>query len=163
MSTLPESATHPLVIWLDNLLPESLPAGEVAASMCEAPQRIDRAYAELLGGYSVDEGVNKLSVETPASYVAFDLLAIGDEDLRTMPLVTRRSKLEAMFSKATAPLHLTPSTRDPEIAADWFSLTASDAGAATCTGSFTAVTAKETCALDVFGSELPPLSTEPRK
>ncbi len=64
--------------------------------------------------------VSALSVRTPASYVAFDLLALGSEDLRGRPFVERRALLEELLAGARAPLHLTPATSDREQAADWF-------------------------------------------
>src|SRR5262249_21301910 len=64
--------------------------------------------------------VDKLARETPAAFVAFDLLAMGDEDLRGQPQAERRTKLEAALAGAKPPLHLTPMTRDRAVAADWF-------------------------------------------
>lgn len=64
--------------------------------------------------------VNRLAVETPASFVAFDLLALGDEDLRGAPLGERRARLEQALAGVTAPVHLTPVTRDEATAQDWF-------------------------------------------
>jgi ATP-dependent DNA ligase len=64
--------------------------------------------------------VAKLAAETPSSFVAFDLLAEGDDDLRQHPLSERRQRLERMLRRAKPPIHLTPSTADPAIAADWF-------------------------------------------
>jgi ATP-dependent DNA ligase len=64
--------------------------------------------------------VNLLALESPASFVAWDLLAIGDEDLRDVPQVTRRERLEAALGSVAAPIHLTPATRDRATAADWF-------------------------------------------
>jgi len=64
--------------------------------------------------------IEKLSVETPASYVAFDLLAIGDESLMETPLGVRRARLEEAMSAATDPIHLTPATQDIKTAAEWF-------------------------------------------
>jgi ATP-dependent DNA ligase len=61
-----------------------------------------------------------LAERLPARYVAFDLLALDDEDLRQVPFEQRRARLEAALAHASAPLHLTPATRDPEVAADWF-------------------------------------------
>src|SRR3954471_5480390 len=63
--------------------------------------------------------VAKLAAETPSSFVAFDVLAIGDEDLRGMPQHERRRRLEQLLAHATPPIHLTPMTRDPTLAADW--------------------------------------------
>jgi len=64
--------------------------------------------------------VQKLAVETPASFVAFDLLALGDRDLTTEPFHVRRHELEAVLGGALARVHLTPMTDDPDIAQDWF-------------------------------------------
>jgi ATP-dependent DNA ligase len=64
--------------------------------------------------------VKMLAEETPASFVAWDLLALGDEDLREVPQGERRSRLERILAKADAPVHLTPATTDRAIAADWF-------------------------------------------
>jgi ATP-dependent DNA ligase len=64
--------------------------------------------------------VAKLAVETPASFVAWDLLALGDEDLRATPQEERRRRLESALASAEAPVHVTPITRDPAVAADWF-------------------------------------------
>jgi len=64
--------------------------------------------------------VNLLSRQIPSSFVFFDLLCLGDRDLRGEPFQTRRRELESMISSALPPLHLTPATNDRTIAADWF-------------------------------------------
>lgn len=64
--------------------------------------------------------VTKLSVETPAQFVAFDLLALGDDDLTGRPFRERRALLEQALADAKAPIHLTPATTDRERAAEWF-------------------------------------------
>ncbi len=63
--------------------------------------------------------VAKLAKESPASFVAFDLLAIDGEDLRGLPQAERRARLERAFAKVKPPIHLTPMTRDPAVARDW--------------------------------------------
>lgn len=63
--------------------------------------------------------VAKLSVETPASFIAFDVLSIGDRDLSGLPLAERRAELERLFADVPAPLHLTRTTRDVELARRW--------------------------------------------
>lgn len=63
--------------------------------------------------------VNKLAQETPASFVAFDLLAIGDENMLELPQVERRARLERLFTDLQPPLFLTPVTRDRAVAARW--------------------------------------------
>ena len=65
--------------------------------------------------------VKVLAQESPSSYAAFDLLALGADDLRDRPIAERREKLERTLAKARAPVHLTPATRDRAIAQDWFS------------------------------------------
>ena len=64
--------------------------------------------------------VRMLAAETPASFVAWDLLAVGDDDLRAVPQGERRARLEAVLGTAAPPVHLTPATRDRALAADWF-------------------------------------------
>ena len=48
--------------------------------------------------------VEQLSRETPAAYVAFDLLAIDDEDLREQPFIERRARLEELLGGAPPPV-----------------------------------------------------------
>ncbi|WP_325048304.1 ATP-dependent DNA ligase [Intrasporangium calvum] len=64
--------------------------------------------------------VRKLAAETPASFVAFDLLALGDEDYRGRPFSERRAALEGALAGAEAPVHLTAMTADQSVARDWF-------------------------------------------
>jgi ATP-dependent DNA ligase len=64
--------------------------------------------------------VKLLAEQTPASYVAWDLLALDDEDLREVPLEKRRERLERLFAGVVPPVHLSPSTRDRALAEDWF-------------------------------------------
>jgi ATP-dependent DNA ligase len=64
--------------------------------------------------------VKLLARETPASVVFFDILCENDRDLRTTPFGARRARLESLLGEAATPLHLTPATRDRELAADWF-------------------------------------------
>lgn len=64
--------------------------------------------------------VKKLSLEIPAAYVAFDILAEGETDLRSAPLSTRRARLEAVAGDHEPDLYLTPATTDAEVAQDWF-------------------------------------------
>jgi ATP-dependent DNA ligase len=65
--------------------------------------------------------VANLAKETPASFVAFDLLAIDGCDIRNVSQVERRARLEGALDAATPPLYLTPMTRDPRLAAEWLS------------------------------------------
>lgn len=63
----------------------------------------------------------KLSEETPASVVFFDMLCENEHDLRSEPFEHRRKRLEAILRHAKPPLHITPATRDRNQAKDWFS------------------------------------------
>ncbi len=66
--------------------------------------------------------VDRLRAETPAAFVAFDLLAMGDEDLRAAPFAERRKRLVAMLgaNESRSPsIILTPATDDPDVAATW--------------------------------------------
>jgi ATP-dependent DNA ligase len=62
--------------------------------------------------------VKLLSGQIPASFVFFDLLCLGDRDLRTEPFESRRRELESL--RVSPPIHITPATGDRSIAADWF-------------------------------------------
>src|SRR5262250_1277339 len=64
--------------------------------------------------------VRLLAAQAPASFVAWDLLALGDQDLRQAPLAVRRQRLEQVLAGATPPVHLSPATRDRALAEDWF-------------------------------------------
>jgi ATP-dependent DNA ligase len=64
--------------------------------------------------------VNLLAAQMPASFVAWDLLALGEEDLRHAPLAVRRDRLEQVLAGAAPPVHLSPATRDRALAEDWF-------------------------------------------
>jgi ATP-dependent DNA ligase len=66
--------------------------------------------------------VATLSQTTPASFVAFDLLALGDESLMDQPQAQRRQRLEQALATSAPPVHLTPATTDAALARDWFTL-----------------------------------------
>jgi ATP-dependent DNA ligase len=64
--------------------------------------------------------VTMLSETTPAKFVAFDLLALGDTDYTARPFAERRAALEKALAPAAAPIHLTRTTTDPAVAQEWF-------------------------------------------
>ncbi|MFC7217551.1 ATP-dependent DNA ligase [Streptomyces polyrhachis] len=64
--------------------------------------------------------VRRLAETTPASFIAFDLLALGDDSLMDSPLVERRATLEQALAKAAPPVYLAPATRDAQVARGWF-------------------------------------------
>jgi ATP-dependent DNA ligase len=70
--------------------------------------------------HPAESRINLLADQTPGSFVGFDLLALGDDDLRARPFVERRAALEKALAKVRPPVHLTPITADPAVAADWF-------------------------------------------
>jgi ATP-dependent DNA ligase len=63
--------------------------------------------------------VAKLAKESPASFVAFDLLAVNGTSLMNAPQHERRAQLEVLFTATTPPVYLTPVTRDRKVAAEW--------------------------------------------
>jgi len=70
--------------------------------------------------HPAESRIKMLAGTTPASFVAFDLLALGDEDLRPAPFAERRAALVAALAGAAPPVHLTPATTDRSVAAQWF-------------------------------------------
>jgi ATP-dependent DNA ligase len=61
-----------------------------------------------------------LAEQTPTAFVAWDLIALGAEDLRALPQHERRRRLVEALAGAKPPVHVTPATTDRAIAADWF-------------------------------------------
>ena len=61
----------------------------------------------------------KLSQETPASFVAFDVIAAGGRDVRELQQRQRRRLLDDMLAGVRPPIHVTPVTRDPAVASEW--------------------------------------------
>jgi ATP-dependent DNA ligase len=64
--------------------------------------------------------VKLLSEQTPASFVAFDVLALGDENLTGRPFRERRERLVDALAGSGAPVHVTPATDDRAVAERWF-------------------------------------------
>jgi ATP-dependent DNA ligase len=65
--------------------------------------------------------VARLAEATPASFVTFDLIALGGRDLRAVPQGERRALLERALADAPPPVYLTPMTRSREVAIEWLS------------------------------------------
>jgi ATP-dependent DNA ligase len=76
--------------------------------------------ALLLRIHPASSRVKLLAEGSPASVVLFDLLALGDRDVRTIALAERRALLEGALATPAPRVHLTPATRDRAVAADWF-------------------------------------------
>jgi ATP-dependent DNA ligase len=70
--------------------------------------------------HPAESRVNMLAEQTPAAFVAFDLLAKGTTDLREQPFEKRRAELEKVLAKSEPSVHLTPITRDVAKAHEWF-------------------------------------------
>jgi ATP-dependent DNA ligase len=64
--------------------------------------------------------VAMLAEQSPASFVAWDLLALDDADLTAVPQAERSARLAALLRDTRAPVHVTPVTRDRSVATDWF-------------------------------------------
>lgn len=63
--------------------------------------------------------VRKLAAETPATFVAFDILTIGNCDVTHLPLAERRAELEELLATPLAGIRLSPFTRDRDEALGW--------------------------------------------
>ena len=70
--------------------------------------------------HPAESRVLMLASSTPASFVAFDILALDERDLRRAPFGERRRLLEECLFGARPPVHITPATSSPEVARDWF-------------------------------------------
>src|SRR5688500_218659 len=105
---------------LHDALLERLPAGCVVDGeiVIRTPQGLDFDALQLRL-HPAASRVAKLAKESPASFVAFDLLAAGGRSLMDAPQSERRSRLEALLAGAGPPLHLTPMTRDRATALRW--------------------------------------------
>jgi ATP-dependent DNA ligase len=71
--------------------------------------------------HPADSRVRLLAGQTPASFVAFDLLALAAEDCTGLPFGQRRAILEEALAKVAPPIYVTPATRDRDVATGWFS------------------------------------------
>jgi ATP-dependent DNA ligase len=76
--------------------------------------------ALLLRIHPAESRVRLLARESPSSIVLFDLLALGDRDLRSAPLSERRALLEGALGPGPSSVLVTPATRDRAVAQDWF-------------------------------------------
>jgi ATP-dependent DNA ligase len=70
--------------------------------------------------HPAESRVRRLAAETPAAFVAFDLLALDDRPLLTTPLRERRAMLDTALAGVQAPIYLSPTTTSLPIAQDWF-------------------------------------------
>ncbi len=101
-----------------NLPPRCVVDGEIVIPDRDG-QRLD-FEALLQRIHPAASRVALLASQTPAHFVAFDLLALEDDDLCERPFAERRRLLEQVLAKAAAPVHLTPATTDRGQAEEWF-------------------------------------------
>lgn len=109
-----------LVAAFAELLPEPcLIDGEVVVARdAEGGQRLDwEALSQSI--HPAASRVNMLAEETPAMFIAFDLLARGDRDLQSEPFSERRAQLEDLLGAVPHPVHVTRTTDDPDLARRW--------------------------------------------
>nr|WP_297110953.1 ATP-dependent DNA ligase [Tessaracoccus sp.] len=86
------------------------------------PESGDRLNFDLLQQriHPAASRIAKLSAETPACFVAFDLLALGQENFVEKPFRERRAALEKALADAESPVFLTKATHDEKLAMEWF-------------------------------------------
>jgi ATP-dependent DNA ligase len=84
----------------------------------EGDQRLDwEALSQRI--HPAESRIRKLAVETPALFVAFDLLSLDGDELLHRPFGERREALEEFAGGLASPLHVTRATRDVELARGW--------------------------------------------
>jgi len=101
--------------FLQQLPPECIVDGEI---VIVTPQGLDFDALQMRL-HPAASRVAKLANASPASFVAFDLLAAGGRDLRELAQSARRDRLAHLLADARPPIYLTPITRDRAVAADW--------------------------------------------
>src|SRR5690554_6162499 len=69
--------------------------------------------------HPAESRIRRLATETPAAFVAFDLLALGDENLLDAPFSERRARLEGLAAELPSPIYLSQTTTDVELARRW--------------------------------------------
>jgi len=105
---------------LEKALHEALPKGCVLDGEIVVATRAGLDFDALqMRLHPAASRVARLAQETPASFVAFDLLAAGGKSVMELPQAERRARLERLLGKAKPPLHLTPVTRDRAQAEEW--------------------------------------------
>ncbi|MGE5615673.1 MAG: ATP-dependent DNA ligase [Bacillota bacterium] len=105
---------------LHEVFADQLPAGCVIDGelVMVTPQGLDFDALQLRL-HPAASRVAMLAKQQPASFVAFDLLAVGGRDIRAEPQAQRRRRLEKLLAKTKPPIHLTPVTTTRAVALDW--------------------------------------------
>ena len=124
---------RPLLRYFPELGPlvDSVPAGTVIDGEVLVVEH-DRLAFNMLQAriHPAQSRIDKLSGEIPATLIAFDLLAIDGEDLRSEPFIERRRRLEGLMERLPTTWRITPSTTNVDVARRWFD----DFEAAGCDG-----------------------------
>lgn len=107
-----------LPVMLEQLPPRCMVDGEIVLPRADGRGLDFDALLQRI--HPAESRVRRLAAETPASFVGFDLLADGEDDLLAVPLAERRARLERVAATWSAPLHLCPASTDPSVAARWF-------------------------------------------
>jgi ATP-dependent DNA ligase len=105
---------------LEKVLAEQLPRGCIVDGevVVAGPRGLDfDALQQRI--HPAPSRIARLAKETPAAFVAFDLVAAGGKPTMALPQHERRQRLERLLGKARPPLHLTPVTSDRAVAQDW--------------------------------------------
>ena len=114
---------RPLLRYFPELLPalEQLPEGTVVDGeivvVIDGATDFDTLQQRI---HPAESRISRLSAETPAELVAFDLLALRGKDLRSAPFADRRQQLVDLAADLELPWHLTPQTDDEAVAMQWF-------------------------------------------
>lgn len=75
----------------------------------------------LLRIHPAESRIRKLAESSPASFFAFDILALKQKELAKLPIEERRAELERFFESVDSPsIQLSPATTDRKVANDWF-------------------------------------------
>jgi ATP-dependent DNA ligase len=102
----------------ENLPPRAVVDGEIVVPDPELGRLEFETLQQRI--HPADSRVRMLAQATPAHLVAFDLLALGGDDLTGRPFAERRTALEVVLADARSPIHVTPATTDVEEARRWF-------------------------------------------
>jgi ATP-dependent DNA ligase len=103
---------------LENLPPRCVVDGEIVVASEDRRSLDFGALQQRL--HPAASRVRLLADRTPAGFVAFDLLALGETDYTRRPFHERRAALEHALAAAVPPVYLTPITRDEALARRWF-------------------------------------------
>src|SRR5256885_7315373 len=101
-----------------NLPSRCVMRGEIVIEDAEGPRLDFDALQQRI--HPADSRVRMLAEKTPASFIAFDVLAVGAKNLMSKPFTERRAALEKALAKVQPPVHLTPATSSIDEARDWF-------------------------------------------